>query len=62
MNEETKQELQVVLEMLKGCLTKNRVSMALCPSTNEILFFDTETYMKTEELKGIRIDINSLVR
>lgn len=62
MNEETKQELQIVLELLKGCLTKNGLSMALCQRTREILFFDTETYMKTEKLNGIRISIDSLVR
>ena len=38
------------------------LSMALCQSTREILFFDTDTYMKTEELNGIRISIDSLVR
>ena len=62
MSEEAKQELQMALELLKGCLKKNGLSMALCQSTREILFFDTETYMKTEELNGIRISIDSLVR
>ena len=62
MGEETKQELQIVLGLLKGCLIKNGLSMALCSDRREILFFDTETYMKTKELKGIRISIDSLVR
>lgn len=62
MSEDTKNELSIVLDLLKGVCIKNSLSMALCPSTNEILFFDTETYLKTEELDGIRISIDSLVR
>jgi hypothetical protein len=40
MKDETKQEIQILLDLLKGSLTKNGVSMA----TNEkgdLIFFDT---------------------
>ena len=62
MSEETKQELLVVLELLKGCCVKNGLSMALCSSTSEILFFDTDKYLETKKMNGIRVDINSLVK
>lgn len=62
MNEETKKEIQVVLELLKGCLIKNHVSMGLGFREKEIVFFDTNTYLETGKLSGFTVKTDDLVR
>lgn len=62
MNEETKQEIQVVLELLKGCLIKNHVSMGLEFINKEIMFFDTNTYLETGKLSGFAVKTDDLVK
>lgn len=63
MTDETKQEIQIVLDLLKGSLTKNGVSMATDREGN-LMFFDTATYnrSKGKEFDGFRVNINDLVK
>lgn len=62
MKDETKQEIQILLDLLKGSLTRNGVSMATDNSDN-LMFFDTTAYIKSKgkEFDGFRININDLV-
>lgn len=63
MKDETKQEIQILLDLLKGSLTRNGVSMATDNSGN-LMFFDTTTYIKSKgkEFNGFRVNINDLVK
>ena len=63
MKDETKQEIQILLDILKGSLTKNGVSMA----TNEkgdLIFFDTAAYVNSgkKTVDGFKVNINNLVK
>lgn len=63
MKDKTKQEIQILLDLLKGSLARNGVSMATDNSGN-LMFFDTTTYIKSKgkEFDGFRININDLVK
>lgn len=63
MTDDTKQEIQIVLDLLKGSLTRNGVSMATDREGN-LMFFDTTAYIKSKgkEFNGFRININDLVK
>lgn len=63
MTDETKQEIQILLDLLKGSLTRNGVSMATDDKGN-LIFFDTVTYIESgcKEFDGFRVNINDLVR
>jgi hypothetical protein len=63
MKDETKQEIQILLDLLKGSLTRNGVSMATDREGN-LMFFDTATYnrSKGKEFDGFRVNINDLVK
>lgn len=60
MTDESREEIQVILELLKGCLIKNGVSIAL--KDENICFFDTGYYLKTSMFDGFKVDINDLVK
>ena len=55
-----KEEIQVILELLKGYLIKNGVSIAL--KDENICFFDTDYYFKTSMFDGFKVNINDLVK
>lgn len=55
MNDETKEEIQAILTLLKRALVKNGVSMAL--HDNKIAFFDTDTYIREHKLNGFETDL-----
>lgn len=63
MTDDTKQEIQIVFDLLKGSLTRNGVSMATDREGN-LMFFDTATYnrSKGKEFDGFRVNINDLVK
>lgn len=63
MKDETKQEIQILLDLLKCSLTRNGVSMAADNSGN-LMFFDTSAYVgsKGKEFDGFRVNINDLVK
>ena len=68
MTEETKQEIEAVLMLLKNTLIKNGVSIALAGSDDTgkddgcICFFDTAEYCRTGKYKGVSVKITDLVR
>lgn len=62
MNEETKEEIQAILMLLKATLIKNGVSMGLEFQGKEILFFDTETYLNEKRFSGFSVKTDDLVK
>ena len=62
MSDEVKEEIKVVLQLLKSALIKNGVSMYLDGENKKIGFFDTEQYLKTKKLDGFSVGIDELVR
>lgn len=62
MNEETKQELEVVLMLLKNVCIKNGVSVGFNKETSELIFFDTRVYLETGGFKGIKTTLENLVK
>ena len=60
MSEDTKQQLQIVLDLLRKSLIDNGVSMGL--SEKKIMFFGTEEYLSTGKFDGFSVDIDSLVK
>lgn len=62
MDEEAKREIQAILSMLRNSLVKNGVSMALEFQQKEILFFDTETYLKEKRMDGFLVKTDDLVK
>ena len=63
MKDETKQEIQIILDLLKNNLIQNGVSMATDNSGN-LMFFDTSAYVRSKgkEFDGFRVNINDLVK
>ena len=62
MTKEVKEEIHAVLILLKECLIKNEVSMAFDKKTEELLFFDTERYVKDNRFNGFKIKMEELVK
>ena len=68
MTDETKQEIEAVLMLLKNTLIRNGVSIALVGSDDTgkddgcICFFDTAEYCRTGKYKGVSVKITDLVR
>lgn len=61
MKDETKQEISIILDLLKGSLTRNGVSTATDREGN-LMFFDTATYNRSRTFDGFRVSINDLVK
>lgn len=61
MSEETKEEIKTLLGLLRACLIKNGVSMGLEVREKEILFFDTETFVKGKGFSGFSVKTDNLV-
>ena len=60
MSEDTKEQLQIILDFLKKTLINNKVSMGL--SEKKIMFFDTEKYLSTGKFDGFSVNIDNLVK
>lgn len=60
MSEDTKQQLQIILELLRKSLIDNGVSIGL--SEKKIMFFDTEEYLSTGKFDGFSVNIDNLVK
>lgn len=60
MSEDTKQQLQIVLDLLRKSLIDNGVSMWI--SGNKIMFFDTDKYVETRKFDGFSVSIDNLVK
>lgn len=63
MKDETKQEISIILDLLKTNLIQNGVSMATDKKGN-LIFFDTATYVESgcKKFDGFRVNINDLVK
>lgn len=63
MKDETRQEISIILDLLKTNLIQNGVSMATDKKGN-LIFFDTATYVESgcKKFDGFRVNINDLVR
>lgn len=63
MKDEVKQEISIILDLLKTNLIQNGVSMATDKKGN-LIFFDTATYVESDckEFDGFRVNINDLVK
>ena len=62
MTEETKQGIQIVLEMLRKELTEQHVSMGYNGTKKTLVFFDTDTYIAEKRFDGFEVSIESLVK
>lgn len=62
MNEEVKKEINLILNLLKGSLTQNEVSMGFDKETKNLIFFDTATYIKEHRIDGFGVKLDELVR
>ena len=60
MSEDTKQQLKIVLDLLRKSLIDNGVSMGI--SGNKIMFFDTDKYVETRKFDGFSVSIDNLVK
>lgn len=60
MSEDTKQQLQIVLDLLRRSLIDNGVSMGL--SEKKIMFIDTKKYLSTGKFDGFSVNIDNLVK
>lgn len=60
MSEDTKQQLQIVLDLLRKSLIDNGVSMGILG--NKIMFFDTDKYVETRKFDGFSVSIDNLVK
>lgn len=62
MSEETKQELEIVLQLLNRCCVKNGVSAGFNKESSELFFFDTKEYLETGKFSGIKTTLENLVK
>ena len=62
MTDDTKQEISIVLDLLKGSLTRNGVSMGFDKENDKLIFFDTNTYLASRKFNGIGVKLEDLVR
>ena len=62
MNTETTEEIQAILTLLKNTLMKNEVSIGFLKESNELLFFDTKTYLKNGQFDGFKTSLEELVK
>lgn len=60
MSENAKEQIEIVLELLRKSLIDNGVSMGI--SEKKIMFFDTEKYLSTGKFDGFSVNIDSLVK
>lgn len=60
MDSEVKEEIIIVVELLRASLVKNHVSIGI--SGRDILFFDTDHYVKTGNFSGFKISMDELVK
>lgn len=62
MAEDAKEQIEIILELLKNTLMNNGVSIGLSEKKKKIMFFDTEEYLSTGKFDGFSINIDSLVK
>lgn len=62
MDKEIKEEVSVVLGLLRGSLIKNNMSIGFDKEINSLLFFDTKQYVENKKFDGFKIKLEELVR
>lgn len=62
MVEDAKEQIEIILELLKNTLMNNGVSIGLSEKKKKIMFFDTEEYLSTGKFDGFSVNIDSLVK
>lgn len=62
MAEDAKEQIEIILELLKNTLMNNGVSIGLSEKKKKIIFFDTEEYLSTGKFDGFSVNIDSLVK
>lgn len=60
MKEDAREEVEVILNLLKKSIKRNGLSLATDKDGN-IMFFDTETYIKSKKMDGFKVNIKDLV-
>ena len=60
MKEGARKEIEVLLNLLKESIKNNGLSLATDKDGN-IMFFDTETYLKSKKMDGFMVNIKNLV-
>lgn len=58
MTEETKEQLTMIFDLLKGTMKNADVGMGL--TKNEIILFDNDSYVNKRQFDGIKIDVKSM--
>lgn len=61
MKDNTKNEIALAIGVLRNILMINCVSMATDDSGN-LIFFDTNKYIKDRTFDGIKVNINDIVK
>lgn len=62
MSEDTKEQIQAVLELLRNTCIKNGVSLAVHFENNELIFFNTARYLDNHTFSGFTVKMQDLVR
>lgn len=62
MTNDTIQEISIVLDLLKGSLTRNGVSMGYDKENHSLVFFDTNTFLESKKMDGFKVKMEDLVR
>lgn len=62
INVNAKEEILIILELLRKSLIRNGVSMAFNSETKELIFFDTDIYLEEKRFSGFTVPIEKLVR
>lgn len=60
MTESAREEIEILLNLLKESIKNNGLSLATDKDGN-IMFFDTATYLKSKEMDGFKVNIKDLV-
>lgn len=60
MKEGAREEIEVLLNLLKESIKNNGLSLATDKDGN-IMFFDTATYLKSKKMDGFKVNIKDLV-
>lgn len=62
MSENAKEQIEIILELLKNTLMNNGVSIGISEKKKKIMFFDTEEYLSTGKFDGFSVNIDNLVK
>lgn len=60
MSEAAKEQIEIILELLRKSLIDNGVSMGI--SGKKIMFFDTEEYLSIGKFDGFSVNIDNFVK